>query len=166
MRALWVQNAPKPTESNQPENDQSPAAESGDAEPAAEGNAESANGNGEEEEGAEPQVDLYRGFDEEPFVQAAAQFNSDNYHGILELLTEAVDRGKYKYIVLKTVMCIKFCTPMQCTCTTYMIVHVQVCATANSQARIGISVALPYTYKYIYLYIANQDIFSCPKGVQ
>ena len=93
MRALWVTHAPKPTtKPDQPENSQS-AAESEDAEPAAEGDAESANGSGDG--GGEPEVDLYQGFDEEPFVQAAAQFNSDNYHGILELLTEAIDRGKH-----------------------------------------------------------------------
>ena len=94
LRALWVTHGPKPsTKPDQPENGQS-ATQSEDAEPAAEGDAESA-ANGSGDGGGEPEVDLYKGFDEEPFVRAAAQFNSDNYHGILELLTEAIDRGKY-----------------------------------------------------------------------
>lgn len=94
LRALWVQHAPKPTKKpEQPEDGQSDAVESEDAKPAAEGDAESANGSGAGG-GEEPEVDLYEGFDEEPFVQAAAQFNAENYHGILELLTEAIDRGK------------------------------------------------------------------------
>ena len=93
LRALWVQRTPKPTEKpEQPENGQSAVVESEDAQPAAEGDAESANGSGNQ--GDEPEVDLYEGFDEEPFVQAAAQFNTENYHGILELLTEAINRGK------------------------------------------------------------------------
>ena len=94
MRALWVQHASKPTtKPEQPENGQSAAVESEDVKPAAEGDAESANGSGDRRD--EPEVDLYEGFSEEPFVQAAAQFNADNYHGILELLTEAINRGKY-----------------------------------------------------------------------
>ena len=92
LRALWVQRVPKPTEKpEQPENGQSAAVESEEAQTAAEGDAESANGSGNQ--GDEPEVDLYEGFDEEPFVQAAAQFNTENYHGVLELLTEAINRG-------------------------------------------------------------------------
>ena len=69
------------------------SAESGDTEGASEETAEGSQKNGEEGESGEAEVNLYEGFDEEPFVRAAAQFNSDNYHGILELLTEAVDGG-------------------------------------------------------------------------
>ena len=87
-----MQRVPKPTEKpEQPENGQSAAAESEEAQTTAEGDAESANGSGNQ--GDEPEADLYEGFDEEPFVQAAAQFNTENYHGILELLTEAINRG-------------------------------------------------------------------------
>ena len=100
LRALWVQHAPKPAakkQAEQSENGQSAAVE--ESEEAAEGDAESANGSGDAGEG-EPEVDLYGGFNEEPFVQAAAQFNAENYHGILELLTKAIDRGKLYYTKL------------------------------------------------------------------
>ena len=89
LRVLWVQHASKRPVQQEPQNGQS--AESGDAEGAAEETAEAAKSNGDSAEG---QVDLYEGFDEEPFVQAAAQFCSNNYHGILELLTEAIDEGE------------------------------------------------------------------------
>ena len=89
LRALWVQHTPARFSEQKSQNGQS--AESGDAESAAEEIAEAAENN---DDGAEAQVDLYEGFDGEPFVRAAAQFNSGNYHGILELLTEAIDEGK------------------------------------------------------------------------
>ena len=73
----------------EPQNGQS--AESGDAVGADEEAAQAAKSNGD---GAEGQTDLYDGFDEEPFVRAAAQFRSHDYHGILELLTEAIDEGE------------------------------------------------------------------------
>ena len=83
LRVLWVQNNSKSTE---PRNGDS--AKSAETEAAGE---ESQQDEGEEEE---PEVDLYAGFDEEPFVRAAAQFRAENYHGILELLTEAVEQGE------------------------------------------------------------------------
>ncbi len=33
-------------------------------------------------------------FNEEPFVKAATAFREEKYHGILELLTEAITNGK------------------------------------------------------------------------
>ena len=85
LRALWVQHAPRSTEPK-PQNGQSD--ESGNTEETTETPPHS---NGDVSEPLP--VDLYEGFDEEPFVQAAAQLHADNYHGILELLTEAIDRG-------------------------------------------------------------------------
>lgn len=39
--------------------------------------------------------DLYEGFSEDPFVKAAAMFREHEYLGIIELLTEAVETGKF-----------------------------------------------------------------------
>jgi hypothetical protein len=36
---------------------------------------------------------LLKGFNEEPFVRAAAKFHANNYRGIFKLLTDAIDRG-------------------------------------------------------------------------
>ena len=90
MRALWLQN---PTESAKPESKNGHSVESAedDAAAASEEPQEDEGGEGE----GEPEVDLYEGFSDEPFVQAAAKFQADDYHGILELLTDAVERGEW-----------------------------------------------------------------------
>ncbi len=36
-------------------------------------------------------------FNEEPFVRAAAAFREGKYHGILELLTEAITSGRHRH---------------------------------------------------------------------
>ncbi len=40
------------------------------------------------------------GFNEEPFVKAAAAFRENKFHGILELLTEAITNGMPCYVIL------------------------------------------------------------------
>lgn len=39
--------------------------------------------------------DLYDGFVDDPFVRAAAMFRSQRYHGMIEVLTEAVESGVF-----------------------------------------------------------------------
>ena len=43
---------------------------------------------------AEEVDDSYAEFHKDPFVHAAAMFRQKQYHGILEVLTEAVEKGK------------------------------------------------------------------------
>ena len=43
----------------------------------------------------EASPDPYDQFDKDPFVEAAAMFRAQNYLGIIEKLTEAVEGGKY-----------------------------------------------------------------------
>lgn len=42
---------------------------------------------------AEESPELYKGFSEDPFVRATAMFRDQEYLGIVELLTEAVETG-------------------------------------------------------------------------
>jgi hypothetical protein len=54
-------------------------------------------GEGVEEDGGKKEdmsVDSYEGFNDDPFVRAAAMFREQEYLGIIELLTEAVETGK------------------------------------------------------------------------
>lgn len=91
LRALWAQQAVR----SKPQNGDS--ATSGDAEPASESTSEETqNDNGAEGDDDETESNLYSGFDDEPFVQAAAHFLTNNYHGILELLSKAVDEGELR----------------------------------------------------------------------
>ena len=42
----------------------------------------------------EESPDLYEGFSDDPFVRAAAMFRDQEYLGIVELLTEAIETGE------------------------------------------------------------------------
>ena len=54
---------------------------------------------GSEQSGEKPTVDRMAGFSDEPFVQAAAQFQRYELTGILELLTQAINRGLHQHMM-------------------------------------------------------------------
>ena len=73
----------------------------------------------------EEEVAVMAGFAKEPFVQAAAQFQHYDLTGILDLLTQAIDRGLLNITCTCTVMLLKrgraalcrsICTRFGCVC--------------------------------------------------
>lgn len=70
------------------------------------------------EEGAQPEaqtVTVEDGFNEEPFVRAAVAFREMKFHGILELLSEAITNGR------PVSLCV--CIVLSVTCSPFIIVQ-------------------------------------------
>lgn len=58
------------------------------------GEAESDEQPADQSETQEKSHDPFEGYSDEPFVRAVAMFHAENYNGIIEILTEAVEKGR------------------------------------------------------------------------